>query len=110
MQPMLLLINGLVSRWNYFLRVVNWETLSSGELLQPQSPAQLLQPQSAIQVQLIPGVTGQSPSPPWEASPRSSCNACEAKKTGGLRNLISMGIHVKNILLHIKSVLHYLIE
>ena len=43
--------HGLISKWNYFLRVVNWEMLSPVELLQPL--------ESAIQSQFIPAVTGQ---------------------------------------------------
>ena len=43
----------LVSRWNYLLRVVDWETLSSIDLLQPL--------ESAIQSQFIPAITGQAP-------------------------------------------------
>ena len=42
-----------MSRWNYLLRVVDWETLSSAELLQPL--------ESAIQSQFIPAITGQAP-------------------------------------------------
>ena len=45
--------HGLVSRWNYLLRVVDWETLSSIDLLQPL--------ESAIQFQFIPAITGQAP-------------------------------------------------
>ena len=44
--------HGLVSRWNYLLRVVDWETLSSVDL-QPL--------ESAIQSQFIPAITGQAP-------------------------------------------------
>ena len=44
--------HGLVSRWNYLLRVVDWETLSSIDLLQPL--------ESAIQSQFIPAITGQA--------------------------------------------------
>ena len=40
-----------MSRWNHLLRVINWETLSSTELLQPL--------ESAIQTQFIPAITGQ---------------------------------------------------
>ena len=47
------LSHGLISRWNYFLRVVNWEMLSPAELLQPL--------ESAIQSQFIPAITGQHP-------------------------------------------------
>ena len=42
--------HGLVSRWNYLLRVVDWETLSSIDLLQTL--------ESAIQSQFIPAITG----------------------------------------------------
>ena len=55
--------HGLMSRWNYLLRVIDWETLSSAELLQPL--------ESAIQSQFIPA--GSS----WEASARSTCITCE---------------------------------
>jgi len=37
---------------NYLLRVINWETLSSTELLQPL--------ESAIQTQFIPAIMGQA--------------------------------------------------
>ena len=47
------LSHGLISRWNYFLQVVNWEMLSPAELLQPL--------ESAIQSQYIPAVTGHHP-------------------------------------------------
>ncbi len=45
--------HGLISKWNYLLREVNWEILSSTELLQPL--------ESAIQSQFIPAITGQPP-------------------------------------------------
>ena len=45
--------HGLMSRWNYLLRVIDWEALSSTELLQPLK--------SAIQSQFIPAITGQAP-------------------------------------------------
>ena len=45
--------HGLVSRWNYLLRVVDWEIFSSIDFLQPLEPA--------IQSQLIPAITGQDP-------------------------------------------------
>ena len=38
---------------NYLLRVIDWETLSSAELLQPL--------ESSIQSQFIPAITGQAP-------------------------------------------------
>lgn len=44
--------HGLMLRWNYLLRVIDWETLSSAELLQPL--------ESAIQSQFIPAITGQA--------------------------------------------------
>ncbi len=46
-------IHGLSSRWNYLLRVTDWETLSSSELLQSL--------ETAIQSLFIPALTGQSP-------------------------------------------------
>ena len=45
--------HGLMSKWNYLLRVVDWDTLSSAELLQPL--------ESAIQSRFIPAITGQAP-------------------------------------------------
>ena len=42
-----------MSKWNYLLRVVDWDTLSSAELLQPL--------ESAIQSRFIPAITGQAP-------------------------------------------------
>ena len=42
--------HGLMSKWNYLLRVVDWDTISSVELLQPL--------ESAIQSQFIPAITG----------------------------------------------------
>ena len=47
------LTHGLISRWNYLLRVIDWERLSSDELLQPL--------ETAIQSQFIPAITGQAP-------------------------------------------------
>ena len=47
------LTHGLISRWNYLLRVIDWERLSSDELLQPLK--------AAIQSQFIPAITGQAP-------------------------------------------------
>ena len=41
--------HGLVSRWNYLLRVIDWEILSSTDLLQPL--------ESAIVNQFIPAIT-----------------------------------------------------
>ena len=45
--------HGLSSKWNYLLRVTDWETLSSSDLLQPL--------ETAIQSHFIPALTGQSP-------------------------------------------------
>ena len=45
--------HGLMSKWNYLLRVVDWNTFSSVELLQPL--------ESANQSQFIPAITGQAP-------------------------------------------------
>ena len=45
--------HGLVSRWNYLLRVIDWDILSSIDLLQPL--------ESVIRSQFIPAVTGQAP-------------------------------------------------
>ena len=45
--------HGLSSRWNYLLRVTDWETLASSDLLQPL--------ETAIQLHFIPALTGQSP-------------------------------------------------
>ena len=45
--------HGLVSRWNYLLRVIDWDILSSIDLLQPL--------ESVIQCQFIPAVTGHAP-------------------------------------------------
>ena len=71
-----------MSRWNYLLRVVDWGTLSSAELLQPL--------ESAIQLQFIPTITGLAP--PGKqvrevlalpvrlgslGSPRGTCTTCE---------------------------------
>ena len=44
---------GLSSRWNYLLRVTDWETLASSDLLQPL--------EITIQSHFIPALTGQSP-------------------------------------------------
>ena len=46
-------IHGLMSRWNYLLRVLDWETLSSANHLQPL--------ESTIQTQFIPAITSQAP-------------------------------------------------
>ena len=43
----------LMSKWNYLLWVIDWDTFSSVELLQPL--------ESAIQSQFIPAITGQAP-------------------------------------------------
>ena len=45
--------HGLSSRWNYLLRVTDWEALSSSDLLQPL--------ETAIQSHFIPALTGQTP-------------------------------------------------
>ena len=45
--------HGLSSKWNYLLRVTDWETLSSSDLLQPL--------ETAIQSHFIPALTRQSP-------------------------------------------------
>ena len=45
--------HGLSSKLNYLLRVTDWETLSSSDLLQPL--------ETAIQSHFIPALTGQSP-------------------------------------------------
>ena len=45
--------HGLVSRWSYLLRVVDWETFLSIDFLQPL--------ESAVQSQFIPAITGQAP-------------------------------------------------
>ena len=47
------LTQGLMSRWNYLLQVIDWEAFPSAELLQPL--------ESAIQSQFIPAITGQAP-------------------------------------------------
>ena len=48
--------HGLSSRWNYLLRVTDWEALSSTEILQPL--------ENAIQSLFIPALSGQFPPPP----------------------------------------------
>ena len=45
--------HGLVSRWNYLLRVIDWDILSSIDLLQPL--------ETVIQCQFIPAVTSHTP-------------------------------------------------
>ena len=45
--------HGLSSRWNYLLRVTDWEALSSIEILQPL--------ETAIQSLFITALSGQSP-------------------------------------------------
>ena len=45
--------HGLASKWNYLLRVTDWEVLSLSEILKPL--------ESAIQSQFIPAITGQPP-------------------------------------------------
>ena len=68
--------HGLMSKWNYLLRVVDWDTLSSAELLQPL--------ESAIQSRFIPAITGQAP-------PGKHVRALPVRLGGlGLRNPTNM--------------------
>ena len=45
--------HGLSSKWNYLLRITDWEAISDTDLLQPI--------ETAIRTQLIPALTGHSP-------------------------------------------------
>ena len=61
--------HGLMSKWNYLLRVVDWDTLSSAELLQPL--------ESAIQSRFNHR-SGSS----WKACPRFTCSTSETWWSG----------------------------
>jgi len=83
-------IYGLMSRWNFLLRVITWETLSSTELLQPL--------ESAIQTQFIPAITGQ-------ASPREQIQELPALPVVLVSGSTSIWLR-NNVLLHNKYVYH----